>query len=106
MAADEIRFGATYADVAPQGSSTPVVELQKSMLRVYPNPANDKLNIDFGRPMKNAIISIFDLQGRQLLSKIIDGETEILDIQNLNKGMYILRLSDGSENTVMNFIKE
>jgi uncharacterized protein (TIGR02145 family) len=69
----------------------------------YPNPATEKLFIKNGN-YTNRIIMIFDLQGKQVLSKQMDSNP--IDISNLEKGINVIKLV-GSENVIITkFIKE
>jgi len=74
---------------------------------IYPNPATDKLSLNFGTAYKTATISILDLQGRSLLSQTAaNTQVESLDISSLNNGIYFVRvIADGK---VMNskFVKK
>ena len=61
-------------------------------LAVYPNPANNeficeaKLNGN-----EKGIIVIYDLQGRELLSKTLNGKT-IIDASSLDNGAYFIQV--------------
>lgn len=61
---------------------------------VYPNPAQNIINIkvnpeDLGLPIK-----LFDIYGKLALSKTIDQTDFNLDLTNLAKGIYLLRFED------------
>ena len=68
-------------------------------LNVYPNPANDRLNIEITNPSNGKII-ICDLNGRELMNQLINSPNITLDISALPKGMYIARYQD--KNGVIN----
>lgn len=69
----------------------------------YPNPATEKLYLKNSN-YANTIIMIFDLKGKLVLIKQIDSKP--VDISNLGKGIYIVKLV-GSENVLITkFIKE
>ncbi len=62
----------------------------KLVLEAYPNPFNSRLNIStpgYGR------LSIFDLKGRMVFSRGIDGHI-LWDAQGLSSGIYLLRFTD------------
>jgi uncharacterized protein (TIGR02145 family) len=77
--------------------------INRDEMIIYPNPAKEKLylkNIN----QTNALIMIYDLQGKLVLCKQID--TYFIDISNLRKGIYVLKMT-GSRNVLINkFIKE
>lgn len=77
---------------------------------LYPNPAADYLNINVtGKNSFNSIkVEIFDLQGRVLLSeKSSIKQLSMINISNLTKGVYFLRITDitTQQSTLAQFIK-
>lgn len=61
----------------------------------YPNPTSHLLNIEFPQKMKvtdNAILHIFDLNGREIYKTNLSKEKTVLDLGTLNEGLYITRL--------------
>ncbi|MDD4968991.1 MAG: T9SS type A sorting domain-containing protein [Paludibacter sp.] len=70
-------------------------ELQLTHMALYPNPATDKVYIsgDVAR------VAFYSLQGQLILSK---QNANVVDISTLNKGSYIVRLTDktGSQNSL------
>jgi hypothetical protein len=73
------------------------------LTKVYPNPANDRLflkNINFS----DATVAIFDLQGNLIgNNKII---TNYIDISNLSKGIYFVKIVDSGNIVINKLIKE
>lgn len=57
-------------------------------LRIYPNPANDRINIVSDDKVMIEEVSIYSLQGNRL--KRYNESLKILDVSNLNSGIYIL----------------
>ncbi len=72
-------------------------------LLVYPNPINEKLNIQLPKNIgKTAQIEIFDLTGKVLISKTVSTisiNSISVDCESLTKGFYVLKLQ--SENLVL-----
>lgn len=62
-----------------------------SML-VYPNPANDMLNIIPGNMADGASVVIFDFSGRCVFNQKSDGNTMIVPVGNLSAGLYSVGL--------------
>ncbi|MBI3234477.1 MAG: MFS transporter, partial [Bacteroidetes bacterium] len=61
---------------------------------VFPNPANEKLNIEFQNPNENWQITLLDVNGRAIKTNIT-AKTKTLftiDDSNLVKGVYLLQL--------------
>ena len=59
-------------------------------LKVYPNPARHKLNLDFKKEM-NAEVSLLNMQGKLLLTRQIENRKNVrLDISGFSAGIYNL----------------
>jgi len=72
-----------------------------SKFKIYPNPANDKIFIEGG--FMNQNVEIIDINGRMVASKVIESETVGIDISNLMRGAYFVKI--GKE-VVGKFVKE
>ena len=70
----------------------------ENQFNVYPNPANEYLNISLiGN--KNRIISITDLNGKQVFNSTINSEFIAINTKELVSGVYILKIQT-AENSV------
>ncbi len=88
-------------DILLQGDLPQSVTNAKSELRLYPNPANNILNIEF-----NGIgnLSIYNIQGQKLYQNKLSHQ---LDISDFPKGIYFLKIkSDKNEILTGKFIKQ
>jgi hypothetical protein len=84
--------------------------VQIALLKIYPNPATDILTIEApclaGRQAQRATIEILNIQGQTILQKELrQGKTDI-DINELAKGIYILRLNSNDKTSVKKIVKE
>ncbi len=62
---------------------------------VYPNPANDKLNVTIHLEQgQTALLTVFDLTGKLILSTVLSGTATILETSTagLSEGIYIYKL--------------
>ena len=76
--------------------STATQEFEISNVVVYPNPANDFLNIDVeGAPIQ--LLQIFDARGKIILDNIEVGK---VDVSSLPSGIYFLRAKNIDRNFV------
>lgn len=72
--------------------TTAISEKEKLAAIIYPNPATTNITIDFPNPYsKEAMLSIYDLQGRKLISKPIKHHSNI-DVSRLPKGLYMVNI--------------
>ncbi len=72
-------------------------------INIYPNPANDKLNIDIE---EKAFIEIINVQGQILETKSLVNKTNVLDISKLSSGIYTLRIKTDKGISVRKLIKQ
>ncbi|MCZ2129544.1 MAG: T9SS type A sorting domain-containing protein [Bacteroidia bacterium] len=85
-------------------NTTGIYEANEFAFHFYPNPSNDMLNLYLDKNSETKI-EITDFQGRTLLSKIISGNSTIIDMKDLPSGVYFLRLQQGNKISVAKFIK-
>jgi hypothetical protein len=70
----------------------------KNNFTVYPNPANNYINVDKAYSQnKNATIELFNAVGQKLLSKQLLTSSEKIQTANLPNGSYLLKLIDNDE---------
>ena len=74
-------------------------DLEKS-IKIFPNPSSNYINVTIDTEMKAVL---FDLLGKELIRENITGR---LDISSLEKGTYILNLTDGINTSTHKIIKE
>jgi hypothetical protein len=67
-------------------------------LSVFPNPANNEVNIIIPQNTNNVVAEIIDLQGKLILTKNLNQNSQIvnkhqIDVSSIAKGTYFLNLS-------------
>lgn len=82
----------------------PENEVLKKEITLYPNPANNTLTLDFIQ-QQNTTLSIFDIQGKQLLYQNITEVKTELDISSFAKGIYIIKVQSDKEILQSKFVK-
>ncbi|MDA3866882.1 MAG: T9SS type A sorting domain-containing protein [Salinivirgaceae bacterium] len=82
--------------------------VQSQMLRVYPNPANNTLNIDLtGMAEAEGTLSILNFEGKAVLNEQVSSVGVLsLDISHLPTGIYLCRYSNASEIKTVKIIKQ
>jgi hypothetical protein len=64
-----------------------VTSLRPSV-NIYPNPATDKVYVDFNQPIQ---VGVYNIAGNLLKSKLIQSKSDYISITDLQPGMYIIR---------------
>jgi hypothetical protein len=81
------------------------LESRSSLFQIFPNPAQDKLNISIPGN-GNPVIKIINMMGQTIHHyKLNTGSSQVLDISHLKTGSYILILQNGNEIKKAKFIK-
>jgi hypothetical protein len=68
---------------------------------VYPNPAQDKLHIEFSKQLNSeATLEMYDLTGKKVYEMQLEANNQKTEITNLNlsNGIYFYRISNGEQN--------
>ena len=67
-------------------------------LSVYPNPTNSFLSIEVkADKQKDLLLSLFDLNGRLILQKMMAGNKQTIKMQNYKPGTYILKVMQAKD---------
>jgi alpha-L-arabinofuranosidase len=68
-------------------------------LRVFPNPARDKVRIVYSLPLSgSASLKVFSTDGREVYSSTLREKEVTLETSSWSRGMYIIRIDNGQEN--------
>jgi len=97
--------GADYSEYSQQvvvmKSVTGTDIINKSELKVFPNPVKDVLKISFGNPVKgNLQLEIMNITGKQVLTSLLSGEgfnQTSIDVKSLHSGIYFVRITAGKQ---------
>ena len=73
-----------------------ISNINANPVKVYPVPSSDKVFIDLNGNSNFIQLQVMDITGRTVLSQSIKNKTEQIDIQHLEQGIYVLRLTDES----------
>ncbi|MFG6687931.1 BspA family leucine-rich repeat surface protein [Mariniflexile sp. HNIBRBA6329] len=78
---------------------------EESPITIYPNPVSDKLYIEI---KTNAIqkVTIWNLEGKQLIQKSNDSISGLLDVSFLESGVYIMNIQTNDKIIITKIIKE
>jgi hypothetical protein len=83
----------------------PLAGKPKLMGKVYPNPASKAIYVPL-HVNSNAYVEISDLTGRNLFAQLVDASITRLpiDISNLEKGVYFVRITTADAAQVEKFV--
>ena len=80
--------------------------LTDASLSVYPNPSYGYLNIQLAEYNGNPVdLMMYDLGGRQVMSRQLTNAQTTLDVMDLKSGVYVVRLESEGETLTRRFVK-
>ncbi len=81
--------------VRDSNSPLATVTNEINLTSIFPNPANDRLNIQSNQANINSI-EVFDVLGKQIIIKgnLNNSTNYIVDISNLKTGFYFVKVND------------
>jgi len=87
-----------YKQVAKYTSAVGIEEENfTSGIRIYPNPASDKITVSAELKTDNAQLRIYDLTGRLLKEQaIINHQSLSIDCSSFSAGIYFVKMNDGN----------
>jgi hypothetical protein len=78
--------------------------ISKSIL-IFPNPTKNILNIKLNTSNK-AIANLYDMSGRLVLKQKLQTEQSVIDIKDLNAGIYVLKIEAKNKVATKRIIKQ
>lgn len=83
-------------------TTTGINELDiQDAVRVYPNPSTGTFTVSVNSmSFKNAVIFLYDVTGRMIMTKKMYADNETVEVENAAKGVYLLKVV--TNNTVIN----
>ena len=85
-----------------QTGSSIGAEYIDSQVSVYPNPSNGNFTINV---YKEYNMSVYDITGRVICTKLINDGASSIDLSNHNSGIYFVRLTNDNESKVIRVVK-
>ena len=70
-------------------------------IRIYPNPAGDRIQITISEKMIGSTIRVHSLLGTEVLSRSMAEGQEIMDVSALPQGLYLYNVIDKNNKTVL-----
>ena len=92
------------------GGGPPVEVTERSLnsgsLKIYPNPSSDKITIETSEKLQKSYLSIYNLNGMELLKQHILESKSIIDISSLPSGIYLVKVLGDKTVQIGKIIKE
>jgi bacillolysin len=87
--------------------NTNEIASNKAILKVYPSPASDILNVSvLGETNGKGIIKVVNINGAVVMQQKINNSVQQVNISRLAKGIYMLKIENGSSLLSSKFIKQ
>lgn len=88
--------------ISPKTITTGYRPIKEGAVRLYPNPVSDVLNIQYsGNQLKDLMVEIWDMAGRQVMvqkfKEVQSGEQLSINVNALNKGLYLCKMISGQK---------
>ena len=77
-----------------------------SEIKVFPNPVKTNLNIEITNNTESIALDLFDVSGKLVLQKSITNEAISLNMKNLPRGVYFLKVSSSEKTGTYKIVKE
>jgi hypothetical protein len=74
-------------------------------LQIFPNPADQKLNIQLDEIFSGDRFAVYNVQGMLLAKKQIGETITTLDVSNFAPGIYLISVNNGNSSFREKFIK-
>ena len=74
---------------------------------MHPNPSDSMLNIELRNGITNANLEVYNLLGKQILTRDINSENGLqLNISNWDSGMYLVKITSDKRVETKRVIKQ
>ena len=75
-------------------------------MRVYPNPANDRLTVELTQIELPCFFALKDMQGRTVYSTVVNAEKLEIDLSAYAKGIYLIRVNNDNFSRELKLVKQ
>ena len=75
----------------------------ESEIKLFPNPNSGQFNVDLGGQYENVNLQVFDVSGKEVFSKTVNGEQVAVDFES-KSGDYVLKISNGDQVAKLKFV--
>jgi endoglucanase len=80
-------------------------ENSTNLFGLYPNPAQNAITIS-SKLEEDLAVKIYDMNGRELINTSLQGKQNSIDVNQLNLGVYLMKISGADKTETIKFIKK
>lgn len=96
--------GMIYKTTSVEGLSVGGYQAEEQLIEIIPNPATEQIQIENIDKLNISSIELFDVSGKKV--KVFNADKASLDVSNLSKGMYLLKISTPTATLTKKIIKK
>lgn len=93
-----------YFDNASYGAALGNLSFEAAKIAMYPNPATTSLSIT-AEDNINSIL-VFNLIGQEVMNMKVENKTTVINVSNLNEGIYLVKVISDDKVSTSKFIKK
>ena len=101
---DPSESGVNYIDGMDYNSSLTSMNQTENLVKLYPNPTKDEVNITLNQMMGETQIDIFDQAGRKIETYTTTNPSLTLSLKHLNEGVYTLKITNNNSTQTQQII--
>lgn len=83
-----------------------ITHIDEAGFKLYPNPAQNSINIKTNAQHTDAYVEIFDALGRSVKQLKLNEQTTKIDISGFNRGIYIAKINSANTTETIRFVKK
>lgn len=95
-----------YTGSSISNSSLSLSSAKRLQFEMFPNPASESLTIQLPSGSENASVEFYDYIGRLALTQNVSQTNNIINVQDLSSGVYILKVLSDDKIGTQKFIKK
>lgn len=81
------------------------VQTMQTLITLYPNPTKKVLNVSFQTEVESPVdFRLIDLQGKEIIHKTLTHQNEVIKVDTLNKGNYLVVFKIGNHRLIKKVI--
>ena len=85
---------------------TGFADLKSGSFSIYPNPTNGILYVKYDEYVKNTVLKVVTINGKEILKQKIDKNISSIDLSKQPKGVYFIKIVSADSERVSKFIIE